>query len=474
MNRSKLISILSTFSTRELREFEEFINSPFFNKNPIPIALFDLVMPHHPAYGEEAVAMERIFPLLFPGEPYEEQRLRYAMTDLTKLLETYLSYTEFSTREIFRRYLLMTAYSSRNLDKYFRSTYDGARTQQENSPFRNVDYYFERYLLEEKAYQHSNAREQNIAGTTIQAATDNLDYYYLCNKLRYCCFLLARQSILKEDYHNILFDEILQYLQGSELLKVPAIAIYYRILLTLLENTEVSHYFILKQLVETHYRLFPTTELQDIYSALLNFCIRRVNSGDSSFTQELFEQYKAVVDREIVYENGYITPHEFKNIVVVGLKAGQIDWVDEFIATHKDKLLAEHRENTYLYNMAFLLHYRGDFSQSLRLLQSAEFKDVYYHLDARALLLRTYYELEESEPFFSLVDAFTNYLKRNKLISDYQRTLYLNFVRLIRKLMNIRLGGRQTFADLSAELNSTRPLANLQWMQEKLAELEAR
>ncbi|MGZ5281755.1 MAG: hypothetical protein ACXWEY_05685 [Bacteroidia bacterium] len=101
-----------------------------------------------------------------------------------------------------------------------------------------------------------------------------------------------------------------------------------------------------------------------------------------------------------------------------------------------------------------------------------ELNDIYFHLDAKVLLLKTYYELDEAEPFYSLVDAFTNYLKRNKLISDVQRSVYLNFVRYAKKLMQLHLGSKFSHAELRDEMSKLQGVANLQWLMEKMDELE--
>ena len=105
-------------------------------------------------------------------------------------------------------------------------------------------------------------------------------------------------------------------------------------------------------------------------------------------------------------------------------------------------------------------------------MQTAEFKDVFFHLDAKALLLRTYYELDEADPFFSLVDAFNNYLKRNKLISEYQRTIYLNLVKYARKLMQMKQSGKIATKELRAEIEEVKQVANLQWLIQKIEEME--
>jgi hypothetical protein len=105
-------------------------------------------------------------------------------------------------------------------------------------------------------------------------------------------------------------------------------------------------------------------------------------------------------------------------------------------------------------------------------MQAVEINDIYYHLGAKVLLLKTYFELNETEPFFSLVDAFTNYLKRNKLISESQRTVHLNFVKYTKKLMHLRQGGRISPDEIREELHHLNSIANLPWLFEKLDEIE--
>jgi hypothetical protein len=216
---------------------------------------------------------------------------------------------------------------------------------------------------------------------------------------------------------------------------------------------------------------FPRAEAKDMYVFALNYCIRKLNSGQLSYLNELFVLYKALIEREIIFEDGKLAPSDFKNIVTTGLRSGQLDWTEQFIQIYKDYLPAEHRQNTYIYNLAFLHYYRKEFSKALKLLQTAEFTDVFYQLDAKALLLRTYYELDETEPFLNLADAFTNYLKRNKQISDYQRTVYLNFVKYAKKLMLLRTGSRLSLEAVRNELQELKQAASLQWLQEKAAEI---
>ena len=307
MYKSKLISIMLTLSQREVKKFEDFIYSPFFNKSEQVIKLFNILKTLHPKMDEDKVAMEAVFPKMFPKEKMDEQRLRYVMTDLTKLFEEFLTYTEYEKQEEFKKYMLLSAYNNRNLEKYFKITLDQAKESQENQPYRDVNFLFSRYLLEEKAYEHSQAKEPNTLGTSIQNAVENLDKYYLSNKLRYCCILLSRQNILHEEYQQALFDEIVAWLGTHTYDDTPSISIYYQILKTLLDRDNGEEYKKLHELLLKNSHVFQLPELHDMYNALLNFCIRKINGGDSAYLREMFDTYRAMIENGVIFENGYIS-----------------------------------------------------------------------------------------------------------------------------------------------------------------------
>lgn len=469
--KSKLISILRTLSNKELKRFEEFIVSPFFNKNTNVITLFNLVKKFHPEYEEDKVSAEKIYVKIFPKEKFDEQKLRYVMTDLTKLLEEFLSFMEYDKNEVNKRRLLLNLYDQRKLDKYFQATLDVAKDLLKKQPYRDVNYYFNQHLLEENGYLHSLSRDSRTLEDSLQQAVDDLDMYYLSNKLRFCCVIFNREDILQVKYNNILLDEILSFLSKNNFDNVPAISIYYQILMTFREREHPEHYQKLKELLEAHIDKFPLPEAKDMYVFALNYCIKKLNSGKLEYLHELFSLYKILIEKEIIFENEELAPSDFKNIVTVGLRTGQVEWTEKFIHNYKNRIPSELRENTYLYNLAFLHYYKKEFSKALKLLQTVDFNDIYYNLDAKSLLLKTYYELDEEEPFFSLVDAFSTYLKRNKLISDYQRTVYLNFVKYAKKLMHIKIGGRVSLQEVKDELKELKQVASLQWLLEKAEEL---
>jgi hypothetical protein len=96
-----------------------------------------------------------------------------------------------------------------------------------------------------------------------------------------------------------------------------------------------------------------------------------------------------------------------------------------------------------------------------------EFSDVYYQLDSKSILLKTYFELEETESFFYHASAFRVFLKRNKLVSDYQRTIYLNLIRYASQLMRAE-GQQKKIAVIKKKIETNRNIADLNWLLGKI------
>jgi hypothetical protein len=278
---------------------------------------------------------------------------------------------------------------------------------------------------------------------------------------------------LQEEYKNLFLDEILSFLSKTNLENIPSVSIYHQITKIFLDADNRTHYYKLKNLLEQYSMQFPGDEVYDMYTHALNYCNRMLRSGNLDFVIEMLDLYKTLIKKGIIFDNGYLEPNKVKNIISLSILSGQITWAEEFINEYKERFTPEFRESTYIYNLASLYYAKKEFSKALKLLQTVELNDIYYHLDSKLLLLKTYYELDEAEPFFSLIDAFTNYLKRNKLISENSRTAYLNFVRYAKKIMQMRLGGRLKPQEVREELKKLTLIGNVQWLNEKLDELEA-
>jgi hypothetical protein len=220
-----------------------------------------------------------------------------------------------------------------------------------------------------------------------------------------------------------------------------------------------------------HSKLFSQTEQRGMYVFAQNYCIKRINQGDSNALKDIFELYQLMVDNELIFEGNYVSQPDFKNIVTTGLRLGEVEWVNGFIEEFREKLNPEFSENAYTYSMAWIHFTKKEYDKALRMLLRVEFNDVYYHLDSKSLLMKVYYEMNEFDAFLSLVDAFRIYLRRNKFISEFQKETYSNFIQVINKLMKLKMRNQPITLAIHEDICATKPAADLHWLISKSEEL---
>ncbi|HET6990155.1 MAG TPA: hypothetical protein VFJ43_02480, partial [Bacteroidia bacterium] len=223
----------------------------------------------------------------------------------------------------------------------------------------------------------------------------------------------------------------------------------------------------LRILLKEHESKFTLSELREMYQYVLNYCIKKINLGNINWQKTLFEIYKITIGNKVLMSEGHLSHWDYKNIVTISLRQKEFDWAKSFVENQKKFLLPAERENAYIYNLANVYFNAGEYSRSLKLLQQVEFSDVYYQLDSKSILLKTYFELDETESFFYHATAFRTFLNRNKLVSEYQRTIYLNLIRYSSQLMKAA-GIKKKIMLIRKKVEENRNIADLQWLLRKI------
>jgi len=166
--------------------------------------------------------------------------------------------------------------------------------------------------------------------------------------------------------------------------------------------------------------------------------------------------------------NGEINQQNYKNIVTTGLRIGKQQWVYDFINEYRYKLNKSVRENAFNYNLANYFFHIGKFDNALQNLQKVSLADLFYGLDARSLMLKSYYELNEYEAFLNTYYSFRVFVMRKKNVSEQHRRNYLNFLRIAKKLMNLRPRDKKNILKIQDEIKTQKALADKSWLEDKI------
>ncbi|MBL7776273.1 MAG: hypothetical protein JNK89_09750, partial [Saprospiraceae bacterium] len=208
----------------------------------------------------------------------------------------------------------------------------------------------------------------------------------------------------------------------------------------------------------------------------LNYCIRRINAGQPEAYAEALALYQTLLDRGVLLRQGRLSQWTFKNITTAGLRSGAFAWTEQFLNHYRALLPPSEQENAYAYNLAALYFEKEQYTATLLTLQNVEFTDFSYHLGAKIMQLKSYYLLDETEALQALLEATQQLLRRNRSLSAFGKTANLNFIRMLRLLLQWKHGGdtrapvkhRQQQAQLLDKMERLQPLANKDWLQDML------
>jgi hypothetical protein len=475
MENSNLIVILRTFSGSEARRFRKWLLSPLHNQREDILKLYDYLMSGTHLEQEKYLKKERLFSRLFPGESFDDSKLRQVVHFLLKTVEDFLIFEATQSDEVQRRLDLARVYRQRQLDKLYQKTFRQAEELQETTPLRNAYFLRNAYLLQREKYAFlSEKQKQRAMPLNLTEMSEALDRSFVADKLRQACLMLAHQTVYKAEYDIKLLQEVLQYVEQKQWLGEPAIGIYYYGYKSITERDLTTHFEQLKQRILDHGHLFPPSEARDIYLMAINYCIARMNAGAETFIREAFELYRRGFEQRILIENETISRWTFLNVVINALTLREFDWAESFIEEYRDFLEETHKENFVHFSRALMLYEKRDYGQAMRLLNTADYDDMLINLRSKALLMKMFYEQDMMEPLDSLLEATRTYMTRKKVMA-YHKAFFSNVVQLTRKLVRINPYDTEQKQKLREEIQLANPLTPKErhWLLEQLSKKSA-
>jgi hypothetical protein len=476
MTDSKLYKVLTHFNKIEQNRLRKYIRSPYFNVNEALMRLYDVLCEHIQANGNAPTPLSKdaIWAIsIGSGEPFNDVRFRKLGSDLLKLVEDFLAQERFENDPLQKANYLIEKVTEKKMSPLYNSSTRFTNELLKQQPYKTSSYYYHQYLIEKNYYDLNEGELNRTEKSNVENIITSLDRFYLAEKLKWYSTVLSRANLISHEYKLLFIDEIIEHINKYEYSEVPSIRIYYQSCLNQLKPDNEENYLELKELVSNHYHLFPVKDAEEIYFYLLNFCTKKLNQGNSIYLRNFLNVYQEMLSKNILPNNS-VNPWLFKNAIIIALRLGEYEWVEKYIEEYSPKLPEDFRENAVRYNLALLYFYQKQHDKVIKQLQTVEFDDIAYSLNAKSILISTYYELDEDNVLLSLMDSFKTYLNRHKDIAPNRRALYFNMMKYVRKLLKINTGDKKAIEAFKKEMEEDRKvgIASEKWILEKLAELE--
>jgi len=483
MNKSQLIETLKTLSNKEIKRFESFVLSSYFNTNETTNFLLQHILTDAPNYDSERISLENCFRHLFPKQKkVNAQKVRDQMSILYKLLKKFLIFENWQQKEEEQDLALLEQLRKRRLYKLHAMQFKVINEKFQQSEILDSHHYWLQHRLTEEAEANFVFQEiRKNQSELLQKSVNSLDIFYISKKLLRSSEMLNRSSIVNTDFALHLMEPIEETLgeMNEEYLQVPVILINFQIYRMLKHPEDSSHFFNLLELLEKHSYVFSKSEAHTNYRMAQNYCIRRINNGEEQFLGELFRIYQRLLSSKILIENDEIRPPDYNNVISVGLRLKAYDWVKMFMENYTDLLPPMDRKNAYNYNLAKLYYEQQEFDKVIDLLNIVKFTDILYEINTKYYLMKLYYDQDELDVLSYSIIAFERLVKRNKQLSTQNRGGIINFLYFLKKLAKLKkqvdykdkeyiAAQKQKVTQL---LEEKKPVTNINWIKDKLKEL---
>ncbi|MFK7907884.1 MAG: hypothetical protein AB8B69_22320 [Chitinophagales bacterium] len=476
MQNTKLLQLLRTFDQSTISRWQQFAHSPYHNKHRDVRTLCNYLHKIYPKLEGKKIERKQLFLRVWGRIPFLQKKLNVLFTYTLSMTEDFLVHERFRQETDAQHIYLLEQLRQRQQQQRYEHHLQKIEKHWHTIPVRNRDYYHFQFRLAVEKDSYYNQLSQH-SDQSIQHKQDSLDSFYLSEKLRDACEMSLRNQLLQVEYSVHLLEAILQEIRQypERYQAIPSIMVYFQIY-QMIDQQDSTYYFELIQVLRNHATAFPKEELRSIYAYAQNHCIGQINKGKGAFLGELFELYKTQLQSDLLLEKGYLSEWHYKNIVTVGLRLKAFEWVAAFIEGYREKLPLQARDNAHRFNKAAYFYSIEEYGDVLQLLLTVEYSDIRYSLDAKSLLLKSYYDLEENETLFALCDAFRQYLKRNKEISDFRKEGYYNLLKFTQKAARIRESiGFEAFEKLQkevdklqAEIEAMETIFNVNWLKGKV------
>ncbi len=471
MHKSKLIKLFSGLSRTELLEFGRYLKAPVFNRDDNLVKLYEYIKKYYPDFKSEKLDKSYFLKKMTGSASTKDRKIHDWMSDLTRKLEDYLIIVETRNKPLTRDFVLLDAMKDRQIDELFFKNIRSIRSKLDNSPERDMFYYFNQWRLRHEAFFYSNTPQKYKEEKDIEKTMSEMDKFFCAVKLRYSADMMTVELSYSADHNIALLPEVLKEIRKPEYKKNKLFKIY-ELAIDLFYDEKDETYDKLEKLIYAHLHLGSQSEKHALLNFLLTHAGKKLIEGRERYRQKIFDWYVYKINNELILEDGCIPAPHFLNVMYLATALHEVKWLENFISNYIQYLNDDVRENTTLLAKAYLYFAKKEYKKSLRTLMQTRGGDFTYPLNVRTLSIQCYYELKDIELLTMECNNFSRYINRNENIGDNIKKTVKDFIRFVRLLVEAPYKKDITKEKLNEKLNKAKGVRSKSWLNEKVAELK--
>ena len=166
----------------------------------------------------------------------------------------------------------------------------------------------------------------------------------------------------------------------------------------------------------------------------------------------------------------------FDSIADIGYMVHGKAWASQFIADYQTQLLPDLREGWVTLALARIQFYEGNYADSIALLSNNSYFHEQGYFYGKPFILYAYYETNNYDAFFGLLDSLKHTLKRHRhQLSPLRKEALQNTLQVLPQLYRLRIRFDSALRNaLYNELqNRNKAFHAREWLLQKIADIGA-
>ncbi len=470
MRELKFLQILNQLSRSYRSRLTDFFVSPYCNKDPHLIRFLHAVLASNESNPME-IDKYAIWDQVFEGANFNDSKWRQLSHDFIKAVHQFLIFESVKQNKFKSNNLLLTLLAREEFTSIYNSSISSAEKDFEKFNSLSSEFFYEKFDFEKNIYEIKNYEVNMEVESNIRRIHENLDLFYLTEKLKQLVNIVTRRNFLNTNLDIPLEKEVIDIINAYNLLEHPGIEIYYKFYR--LKSSDSEHdYYELKNKIYERIHLFFLEDAVDVLKEIINYCSLKINLGKIGYAEDALNFYKFGLKNNYIFPNNKFNPGDFLNIVIYGIRTKEFTWTENFIEEYQKIIPTNQRKTLVTFSLARLYFNQSKYDEVIEKLRDVEFDEITYNLDSKVLLLATYYEVNESQAMMSLADSFRTFLTRHeKDITADKKQRYTNFIKFIKKLSRAKYQDKKAKQKLLEEINKTPGVVNQGWLVSKAKSL---
>lgn len=475
-----MLEYFKSLSEKELEEFEDFVFSPFFNKQRNNVKLFQFLKSLYPHIKNSDISKESLSLNVYGESKVNDVKIRKLVSEFSLLMERFFTQMEMEEDSIRNKILLLGSLRKKGFQKRFEMNYRAISNILKNVYSKDESFYLNKINLVNELFYFKFGDIRGELEIGLQDKSDNLDFFYAFTKLH--CFneMIHNEGAINKDkfFKKKFFKEIISLVENNkdEIYKNhPNLLIIYFVVNMFL-TLDDKYLNGLVDYLKSKEKKFHKKNLKYYYHYVTQYFIKKTNMGHVEFRQKAFEMYKYMRDRRLFVIDNIITDFEYNNVVNICLSLREYSWVDSFIEENKKYLDPNFANDAYNLAKAKLLFHTKDYNNIFQYLNKIELRDTNYYAHSKFLLGKVYFDMNNVNSVKYIVDNLRQYIRIKKSISDEQSDIIKIFNHYMMELIKIKESNTSSKKSLKLILkkeldNEVKLVSNKDWFYEKISKL---